>query len=271
MEIMTIPILCGELPKFIGAICYEGDKNVKRLEFTGAEPGLQYKLDMERTDGAKNVVDLKNQNGTLVLNMDGSVRIPAGRYQVQLRTIGDTVKHTNKAFLTVRDSIDAVNAFASGMPTEMEQMEQRLTDAMHRSEKAATEAEGAVVNAEKAATEAKTAAESVNSEVFIAEYGVTSLGEIGKAWNAGKVIFCNYNNKYRVPLYAKTDSMAVFYAVSNDSGVYLKRTKSAWSNSTIRHPVAHTHTMDDVVLTEADKKKIKEELKKYIYEEILGT
>ena len=129
MEIITIPILCGELPKFLGAICYEGDKNIRRLEFTGAEENLQYKLDMERLpDGEKNVLDLENKNGTLVLTMDGSVKIPAGRYHVQLRTVGDTVRHTNKAFLTVRESINAVNGFAPAVPTEMEQLEQKLTD-----------------------------------------------------------------------------------------------------------------------------------------------
>lgn len=129
MEIITIPILCGALPKFLGAICYEGDKNVRRLEFTGAEKNLQYKLDMERLpDGEKNVLDLENMNGTLVLTMDGSVKIPAGRYHVQLRTVGDTVRHTNKAFLTVRESIDAINGFSPMVPTEMEQLEQRMTD-----------------------------------------------------------------------------------------------------------------------------------------------
>ena len=129
MEIITIPILCGELPKFLGAICYEGDKNVRRLEFTGAQPDLQYKLDMERlSDGMKNVVELENRGGTLVLMMDGSVHIPAGRYHVQLRTVGDTVRHSNKAFLTVRESIGAVDSFSALVPTEMEQMEKRLTE-----------------------------------------------------------------------------------------------------------------------------------------------
>ena len=129
MEIITIPILCGELPKFLGAICYEGDKNVRRLEFTGAQPDLQYKLDMERlSDGMKNVVELENRGGTLVLVMDGSVHIPAGRYHVQLRTVGETVCHSNKAFLTVRESIGAVDSFSALVPTEMEQMEKRLTE-----------------------------------------------------------------------------------------------------------------------------------------------
>ena len=41
MQIITIPILCGQLPKFLGAVCYEGDKNVSRLEFTGADAEKQ--------------------------------------------------------------------------------------------------------------------------------------------------------------------------------------------------------------------------------------
>lgn len=232
MEIMTIPILCGELPKFIGAICYEGDKNVKRLEFTGAEPGLQYKLDMERTDGVKNVVDLENQNGTLILCMDGSVRIPAGRYQVQLRTVGEVVRHTNKAFLTVRDSIDAVNAFASGMPTEMEQMEKRLTDAMHRSEESAARAEDA--------------AESVKAEAFIAEFDVTSWTDVTDAWNAGKLLFCR-KGKYLMPLYSKDENIALFRVSSKESVLTCKLTKhDAWVYDTARHPQDHTHTIANV-------------------------
>lgn len=128
MEIITIPILRGMLPQFLGAICYEGDKNEKRVEFTGAEPGLQYKLDLERTDGMKNVLDLINQNGTLVLPLDGSVHIPEGRYHAQLRTVGDVVRHSNKALLTVLDAINAQDAFEAVLPTEMAQLEQRVTE-----------------------------------------------------------------------------------------------------------------------------------------------
>ncbi len=127
MEIITIPILCGKLPKFLGAICYEGDKNCKRLEFTGAEPGLEYKLDLQRTDGTKNVLDLVNMNGTLLLALDDSVCIPQGRYYAQLRTVGDVVMHSNKACLTVRDAINAQDAFGQVLPTELAQLEQRLT------------------------------------------------------------------------------------------------------------------------------------------------
>ena len=129
MEIITIPILCGKLPKFLGAICYEGDKNCKRLEFTGAEPGLEYKLDLQRTDGTKNVLDLVNVNGTLLLTLDGSVHIPQGRYFAQLRTVGDVVKHSNKTSLTIRDAINAHDAFGQVLPTELAQLEQRLTAA----------------------------------------------------------------------------------------------------------------------------------------------
>lgn len=127
MKIITIPILCGQLPKFLGGICYEGDCNVQRLEFTGAEPNLEYKLDLERSDGAKNVLDLVNQNGTLILTLDESVFIPSGRYHAQLRTVGNTVWHSNKAFLTVRESIGAVDSFGERIPTEMAQMEARIT------------------------------------------------------------------------------------------------------------------------------------------------
>lgn len=192
MKIITIPILCGEIPKFLGAICYEGDQNVSRLEFTGAEKDAQYKLDLQHSDGTKNVLDLQNADGTLILELDGSVKIPSGRYQAQLRTVGDMVWHSNKSFLTVRSSIDAVDAFPEDIPTEMAQMEARLTQtASHPPVPGENGLWMLWDTAQKSYVESAYPVQP--NPVFIAEYGITEYSVLLQAWNAGKVLLCKDN------------------------------------------------------------------------------
>lgn len=54
------------------------------------------------------------------------------------------------------------------------------------------------------------------SDVFIAEYNVTSFSDIQAAYNAGKAVFCNYSTML-IPLSA-INSSAVFFAVTNYNG-----------------------------------------------------
>lgn len=191
MKIITIPIVNGEMPKFLGAICYEGDKNVQRLEFTGAEKGVQYKLDLQHSDGAKNVLDLQNENGTLFVELDDTVQIPSGRYQAQLRTVGDAVWHSNKAFLTVRSSIDAVDAFPDALPTELAQLEARLTQIANHPPIPGEDGFWLLWDTSQGAYVKSTHAVQTHP-VFVAEYGVTTYSQILQAWNAGKVILCRH-------------------------------------------------------------------------------
>lgn len=47
---------------------------------------------------------------------------------------GDEIRKSNVFELTLREAIDAVNAFDSGLPSEFQQLEQRVKDAAKRSE-----------------------------------------------------------------------------------------------------------------------------------------
>lgn len=158
---LTTPIRDWQLPIALGTIGYAGDVGASRLVFTGADASMQYKLDLLHTQtGMKNVLDMVNDGGTLSAALDGSVSIPAGRYDVQLRTVGDVVAHTNKAMLTVEDSIDAVDSFEPANPTEMAQLEARLTALKVAAETAGTDAESAAGDA----ADAKAAAEAAQGK-----------------------------------------------------------------------------------------------------------
>ena len=55
------------------------------------------------------------------------------------------------------------------------------------------------------------------SEVFIAEYGVTSFADIETAYNAGKVVFCKYNNFLYVLQQFMAVNEAIFTAINSNS------------------------------------------------------
>lgn len=112
---------------------YGGEKGVWSLSFIGANPALSYKLDFENEwNGEKNVVDLVNDGG--VLTPSGSISLPAGSYRIQLRTVGDTVWHSEIHRVSVQTPIDAVEAFSPEAPSEMRQLEQRVTEAAEQAE-----------------------------------------------------------------------------------------------------------------------------------------
>lgn len=48
------------------------------------------------------------------------------------------------------------------------------------------------------------------SEIFIAEYGITSFADIETAYNAGKVVFCNAHNGNYLPITGVTSTRIVF-------------------------------------------------------------
>ncbi|MBQ7567044.1 MAG: hypothetical protein IJT18_07980 [Oscillospiraceae bacterium] len=112
------------------AALYGGESGVSTLRFTGADASKSYKLDLlNEWNGQKNVLDLQNDGGTLSVALTGAASIPAGGYQMQLRTVGETVWHSDPVRLTVRTPIDAVEAFDPNVPSEMRQLEQRATEA----------------------------------------------------------------------------------------------------------------------------------------------
>lgn len=113
---------------------YGGESGATVLRVTGARADLAYKLDLlNEWNGLKNTLDLANTGGTLEVALTGEASIPAGGYRLQLRTVGDVVWHSDPVRLTVREPIDAVESFAAA-PTEMRQIERRVTEAVAAAE-----------------------------------------------------------------------------------------------------------------------------------------
>ena len=130
MNNIIIALQNGDLPEHLGVIGYAGDKNCSSLLFAGAEADRTYVLDMaHEQSGEKNILALANDNGTLRAVLDGTVVIPAGRYLVQLRTVGDVVWHSSCGHLIVREAINAADGFPDPVPSEFKQMEQRILQA----------------------------------------------------------------------------------------------------------------------------------------------
>lgn len=61
--------------------------------------------------------------------LTASVLADDGQYLMQVRgTLGEQVRHSNIFYATVHDSINAVDAFPPPLPSEFEQMEERITE-----------------------------------------------------------------------------------------------------------------------------------------------
>ena len=235
MKIITVPIVNSRIPNFLGILCHEGDKNSARLEFTGAEAGAAYKLDMCSYDGTKNVMDLANRNGTLVLELDGSVQLPSGRYEVQLRTVGEKVIHSNVAYLTVLSSINAVDSFPAAIPTEMAQLEQRMTSTANHPPMPG--ANGCWLLWDAAFGVYRQSDLKMQEPcVFVAEYGVTDYETLLDAWNAGKVIFCRAG-EYFSCLYRHKEGTYFSFKTATSSDIVTRSCyPSGWNSG--REPLA---------------------------------
>ena len=109
---------------------YESDHLHRRLEIAvDLDAGWAVKLDMA-LGKAKNVVDLERTGDVLWVELTRDILASDGLYRCQLRGHkGDTVAHSNQFELLVSGSINAVEAFPSVEPSELAQMEARVTQA----------------------------------------------------------------------------------------------------------------------------------------------
>lgn len=125
-------------------IGYESDHLHRRLEIAAdLDAGWGVKLDMA-LGKAKNVVDLERTGDVLWVDLTRDILASDGLYRCQLRGLkGDTVAHSNQFELLVSGSINAAEAFPSVEPSELAQMEARVTQAKADAVAAADRAEAA--------------------------------------------------------------------------------------------------------------------------------
>ena len=131
-------------------IGYESDHLHRRLEIAAdLDVGWAVKLDMA-LGKVKNVVDLERTGDVLWVDLTRDILASDGLYRCQLRGLkGDTVAHSNQFELLVSGSINAVEAFPSVEPSELAQMEARVTQAKADAVAAADRAEAAAVHPPK--------------------------------------------------------------------------------------------------------------------------
>ena len=129
---------------------YESDHLHRRLEIAvDLDAGWAVKLDMA-LGKAKNVVDLERTGDVLWVDLTRDILAADGLYRCQLRGLkGDTVAHSNQFELLVSGSINAAEAFPSVEPSELAQMEARVTQAKADAVAAADRAEAAAVHPPK--------------------------------------------------------------------------------------------------------------------------
>ena len=129
---------------------YESDHLHRRLEIAvDLDAGWAVKLDMA-LGKAKNVVDLERTGDVLWVELTRDILASDGLYRCQLRGLkGDTVAHSNQFELLVSGSTNAAEAFPSVEPSELAQMEARVTQAKADAVAAADRAEAAAVHPPK--------------------------------------------------------------------------------------------------------------------------
>ena len=107
---------------------FEGDNGATVLEVsTDLTEEWDLKVDVEK-DGEKNIIQLTRTGMVYSALLTASMLADDGTYAMQVRgTLGDYVRHSNLFYATVFRSINAVDFFPPTLPSEFEQMEDRLT------------------------------------------------------------------------------------------------------------------------------------------------
>lgn len=107
---------------------FEGDNNAVTLEISTDLPdGWDLKVDVAK-DGEKNIIQLNRRDNVYYALLTSSMLADDGVYEMQVRgTLGDQVRHSNIFLSHVHNSINATDAFPLPLPSEFEQMEDRLT------------------------------------------------------------------------------------------------------------------------------------------------
>lgn len=114
-------------PKF--CLGFEGDNGAVAFEISTDLPDeWDLKVDVEK-DGQKNIIQLQRVGQVYSALLTASMLADDGQYLMQVRgTLGEQVRHSNIFYTTVHDSINAVDAFPPPLPSEFEQMEERITE-----------------------------------------------------------------------------------------------------------------------------------------------
>lgn len=107
---------------------FEGDNGATVLEVsTDLTEEWDLKVDVEK-DGEKNIIQLTRTGMVYSALLKAPMLADNGTYAMQVRgTLGDYVRHSNLFYATVFRSINAVDFFPPPLPSEFEQMEDRLT------------------------------------------------------------------------------------------------------------------------------------------------
>lgn len=108
---------------------FEGDNLAVTLALdTDLPEGWDLKLDVEK-EGKKNIIQLERSGQVYSVQLTSSMLASGGLYLLQVRgTLGEQIRHSNQFYAAVHHSINAVDAFPPSLPSEFEQMEDRLTD-----------------------------------------------------------------------------------------------------------------------------------------------
>lgn len=110
---------------------FEGDSNVTLLDLYADIDDYEnwsLVLDVEK-DGQANIINLLRQGKVFSVLLDSSMLADDGVYTMQVRgTNGDKVKHSNKFYAKVNDSINAEDMFPPEIPSEFTQIEKQVKE-----------------------------------------------------------------------------------------------------------------------------------------------
>lgn len=107
---------------------FQGDHLAERIEVCAPLPeGWDLKADVER-EGRKNVIQLEREGDLFSAWLTAEMLGEDGNYFLQLRgSDGNVVRHSNVFLAMVCHSINAEQSFPPVLPSEFQQMEQKLT------------------------------------------------------------------------------------------------------------------------------------------------
>lgn len=71
-----------------------------------------------------------------------------------------------------------------------------------------------------------------SDDIFVAVYGTTTSSEIETAWQAGKLVYCQYGNYKYNCAYRSSSTVHIFCTWYNNTKYYVSCNNDSWSNST---------------------------------------
>lgn len=166
-------------------IGYERDHLFRRLEIaTDLGPEWSVKLDVRR-EGRTNVIDLEWTGKVLYVDLTREMLGADGLYTAQLRGVkGEVVAHSNLFTLIVSEAINGIDAFPPLEPSEMAQMEAKMTQAKEAAQAAAEAARTVSLHPAKLSSERTWLVWDTEMGGYV-DTGVTATGEKGPKGSKG--------------------------------------------------------------------------------------